>query len=74
MNFCNYSTDMDAQLDALETKLGNLLEHCDALRMENQRLRQQIAVANDQNKQLKERAALASLRLESLLVKLPGGD
>ncbi len=65
---------MDAQLDSLETKLGSLLDQCRALRMENQRLRQQIAVSNDQNKQLKERIAQASARLESLLAKLPGDE
>ncbi len=72
LNLSNYSTNMDAELNSLETKLGQLLTQCRSLRLENQRLRQQVAVANDQNKQLKERVDLASVRLEALLDRLPG--
>ncbi len=54
--------------------MTQLLELCHTLRAENQRLRQQVATANDQNKQLKERVAVASTRLEGVLSKIPEVD
>lgn len=74
MNFSNYSTIMETQLNTLETKLGQLLELCQSLRAENQKLRQQVAIANDQNKQLSERVSHARLRMEALLEKIPEVD
>ncbi len=74
LNFSNYSTIMETQLNTLETKLGQLLELCQSLRAENQKLRQQVAIANDQNKQLSERVSHARLRMEALLEKIPEVD
>lgn len=74
LNFSNYSTAMEPQLNLLDTKLHQLLELCQNLRTENQKLRQQIAVASDQNKQLGERVIYARTRMETLLSNLPEGD
>ena len=65
---------MESQLNILEVKLGQLLELCQNLRAENQKLRQQIAVANDNNKQLSERVVTARVRMEALLEKIPEVD
>lgn len=65
---------METQLNTLETKLGQLMELCQSLRAENQKLRQQVAIANDQNKQLSERVSHARLRMEALLEKIPEVD
>ncbi len=74
LNFSNYSTAMESQLNSLEIKLTQLLELCQNLRAENQKLRQQMAVANDQNKQLGERVIYARTRMENLLSNIPEGD
>ena len=65
---------MESQLNTLELKLRQLLELCQNLRTENQKLRQQVAVANDHNKQLGERMAAARVRMEALLEKIPEVD
>jgi cell division protein ZapB len=65
---------MDDLFNLLEAKLRQLLDFNRVLREENQRLRQQMAVANDQNKQLKDRVAQASVRLENLLTQFPEGE
>ncbi|MEQ1667073.1 MAG: hypothetical protein ABL868_01325 [Sulfuriferula sp.] len=65
---------MESQLNSLDIKLSQLLELCQSLRAENQKLRQQIAVASDQNKQLGERVIYARTRMETLLSNLPEGD
>ncbi len=70
-NLTNYSTNMDAEINSLEIKLGALLTQYRTLQMENQRLRQHVAVVNDQNKQLKDRVEQASERLAVLLDNLP---
>ncbi|MHB0992208.1 MAG: hypothetical protein ACYC3O_08100 [Burkholderiales bacterium] len=44
------------------------------MRAENQKLRQQVAIANDQNKQLSERVGYARKRMETLLEKIPEVD
>lgn len=74
----NYNTKLDTQLSSLEGKLVQLLSVHRALRDENLRLRQQLAVASDQGKQLQEqnqqlmdRMAEASSRLDALLAKIP---
>lgn len=74
LNFSNYSTAMESQLNSLEIKLTQLVELCQNLRAENQKLRQQIAVANDQNKQLGERVIYARTRMENLLSNIPEGE
>jgi cell division protein ZapB len=65
---------MESQLNSLEIKLTQLVELCQNLRAENQKLRQQIAVANDQNKQLGERVIYARTRMENLLSNIPEGE
>lgn len=65
---------MESKINSLETKLRLLLELCQNLRAENQKLRQQIVVANDHNKQLSERVIYARTRMESLLTKIPGAE
>ncbi|MHB1676427.1 MAG: hypothetical protein ACYCSS_02650 [Sulfuriferula sp.] len=65
---------METQLNTLEIKLCQLLELCQNLRAENQKLRQQVAIANDQNKQLSERVGHARTRMEALLEKIPEVD
>ncbi len=74
----NYNTKLDTQLGSLEGKLAQLLSVHKALRDENLRLRQQLAAASDQGKQLQEqnqqlmeRMAEASSRLDALLAKIP---
>ncbi len=65
---------MDDLFNLLEAKLCQLLDLNRVLREDNQRLRQQMAVVNDQNKQLKDRVAQASVRLENLLAQFPEGE
>ena len=65
---------METQLDVFENKLHQLLNLCKNLRAENQKLRQQVAIANDQNKQLSERVNQARRRMETLLEKIPEAD
>ncbi len=70
----HYSMKMDDLFNLLEAKLCQLLDLNRVLREDNQRLRQQMAVVNDQNKQLKDRVAQASVRLENLLAQFPEGE
>ncbi|WP_124948475.1 hypothetical protein [Sulfuriferula thiophila] len=65
---------MESQINSLEIKMRQMLELCQSLRAENQKLRQQLAVANDHNKQLGERVIYARTRMESLLAKIPGAE
>jgi cell division protein ZapB len=62
---------MEADLKALEQKLGQFLELCQRLRVDNQQLRQQLASAMSDNKQLTEKIGTATNRLESLLNQIP---
>ena len=62
---------MESELKSLEQKLGQVVELCQRLRTDNQQLRQQLASALSENKQLTEKIDTASDRLESLLTQLP---
>jgi len=62
---------MEADLKALEEKLAQLIALCQLLRSENLELRQELAQAQDDTKQLKDNMALASKRLEALIERLP---
>ncbi len=62
---------MHAELDALESKLSQILERYQGTREENLRLRQQLVAAENSNKQLSERLAEARTRVESLISKIP---
>ena len=65
---------MEADLKALEQKLGQFVELCQRLRVDNQQLRQQLASAMSNNKQLSEKIGTATNRLENLLNQIPEED
>jgi len=65
---------MDADLKSLEQKLGQFVELCQRLRADNQELRQQLASAMSDNKNLNEKIGTATNRLESLLQQIPEED
>jgi cell division protein ZapB len=62
---------MEANLKALEQKLGQFVELCQRLRLDNQQLRQQLATAMNDNQQLTEKIGTATNRLETLLQQIP---
>lgn len=70
-DFCNYSVAMDAEFKSLERKLNQFVELCQRLRDDNQQLRQQLASAISDNKQLAEKIGTATNRLENLLNQIP---
>ncbi len=59
------------EMDALETKLAQLLERHQAMRADNFRLRQQMVAMENANKLLTERLAEVRGRMEQLFNKLP---
>ncbi len=65
---------MDAELKSLEHKLNQFVELCQRLRTDNQQLRQELASALSDNRQLTEKIGTASDRLETLLTQLPEDD
>ena len=62
---------MEADLKALEDKLKQLIALCQSLREENLELRQDLAQAQDDVKQLRDNMTEASIRLEALIQRLP---
>lgn len=62
---------MDAELDTLEARIGQVAELCHALRQENIALRQQLLAAQQDNKQLTTRLNAGKTRLQTLLENLP---
>ena len=62
---------MDAELRSLEDKVNQVAALCQRLRSDNHDLRQQLAAALNDNKQLAEKIGVATARLESLLTQLP---
>jgi cell division protein ZapB len=62
---------MEAELNALEQKINQTVGLCQRLRAENQQLRQQLAAATNENKQLADKVSEAKSRLESLLRQIP---
>jgi len=62
---------MEADLKALEDKIGQLVELTQRLRSDNRDLRQQLAQALNDNKRLEEKVDAAKARLEALLQRLP---
>ncbi|HKA45784.1 MAG TPA: hypothetical protein VKF40_27590 [Burkholderiales bacterium] len=65
---------METELKSLEQKLNQFVELCQRLRTDNLQLRQQLASALSENKQLTEKIGTASDRLETLLHQLPEDD
>lgn len=62
---------MDADLNALEEKVARLVALCQSLREENVQLRQDLAQAQDDTRQLRENVTRATTRLEALIERLP---
>lgn len=62
---------MDADLKALEEKISQLVELCQSMRKDNLELRQELALAQDAERQLKARMQEAQGRIESIITHLP---
>jgi uncharacterized protein (TIGR02449 family) len=62
---------MEAELKSLEQKINQFIEQGQRLRTDNQQLRQQLASAINENRQLEEKISNATSRLENLLNQLP---
>ena len=62
---------MEAELKSLEHKINQCVELCQRLRGDNQQLRQQLASALNENKQLRDKINNATARLEHLLAQIP---
>ena len=62
---------MESDFDALEEKLGQLVQRLEALREENRELRQQLAQRTDENARLAEKLGAAKSRIEALLKQIP---
>lgn len=65
---------MEAELKSLEQKINQFVELCQRLRGDNQQLRQQLAAALNENRQLEEKISNATSRLENLLNQIPEDD
>ncbi|MBI4937126.1 MAG: hypothetical protein HY846_02735 [Nitrosomonadales bacterium] len=62
---------MKIELDALEGKLEQLVQLSQRLRAENRQLRQELATALSQSRQMNDKMENARQRLENLLAQLP---
>jgi cell division protein ZapB len=62
---------MEAELDALDDKISQLVQLTQKLRRDNTQLRQQLATAQDENKRLAEKVNSAKVRVETLLTQIP---
>jgi regulator of replication initiation timing len=62
---------MEAELKSLELKIIQFIEQDQRLRADIQQLRQQLASAINENRQLEEKISTATSRLENLLNQLP---
>jgi len=65
---------MEAELKSLEQKLSRFVELCHRMRVANEQLRQQLASATNENKQLAAKISTATSRLENLLSHIPEED
>ena len=65
---------MDLELKSLEDKVSQFVAMCKRLRADNHQLRQQLASAQSENKQLSEKIVDAKARLENLLTQIPEGE
>ncbi len=70
-HFSIYSQRMENELNALESKLAQLIQVNGKLRAENHQLRQELAHALSSNRQYSDKIVSAKARLEKLLVTLP---
>lgn len=62
---------MDVELKSLEDKINQFVALCQRLRTDNHELRQQLASAHSENKQMSEKIGDAKTRLESVLAQIP---
>ena len=62
---------MEAELKSLEDKINQFVALCQRLRADNHQLRQQLASAQSENKQLSDKVGDARSRLENLLMQIP---
>ena len=62
---------MEAELNTLDQKISQLVQLCHRLRNDNSELRQQLAAAQNQHKQLTDKIETARQRLEGLLSRIP---
>ena len=62
---------MEAELNTLEEKINQFVQLCQRLRAENVQLRQQLASALNENKQLTEKINGTKDRLETILGQIP---
>ena len=70
-HFPNYSRRMETELNALESKLTQLIQVSGKLRAENHQLRQELAHALSDNRLCSDKIDSAKERLEKLLSTLP---
>jgi cell division protein FtsB len=61
---------MDNELAALEHRLATLLAHARALRAANEALRNELAQAQQRNRDLAQRVQQATARLDALLARM----
>lgn len=62
---------MESELDALDGRIRSLIRFSEQLRVENVGLRQQLAAAQAECQELREKMSLAKVRLEALLARIP---
>lgn len=62
---------MDAELNALDERIGQLIALAERLRADNIDLRQRLAAVEGENRQLREKVTGARERLEALLTRIP---
>ena len=62
---------MNSELEALESKIDQVIELVEQLRAENEVLKNQIATAEIERLQLRQTMTTARERLEGLMDKLP---
>ncbi|MDE2584583.1 MAG: hypothetical protein KGN39_04220 [Betaproteobacteria bacterium] len=62
---------MNTQLNALESKVAQVVDLCQALRAENQELRGRLAQVEEERLRLGERMEVARMRLEVLVAQVP---
>lgn len=62
---------MEAEFNALDEKVQQLVQLCQRLRRDNTALRQQLASAKNENARLNEKISIAAERLETLIDQVP---
>ena len=60
------------ELNLLENKLTKLIETVEALKKENEELKPNLHLANEEIQTLKTRMNEATLKIENLIAQLPG--